>query len=56
MVKHVLADGRELDSIEGFVVPHTGATAAAYRIVAEFYRNHPEAMYQNREEEPCERR
>lgn len=54
MVKHVLADGRELDSIEGFVIPHTGATAAAYRIVAEFYQNHPETMYQKKEGERCE--
>ena len=56
MVKHILADGREVDSIEGFVVPNTGATAAVYRIVAEFYRNHPEAMHQSKGDKPCERK
>lgn len=54
MVKHILADGREVDSIEGFVVPCTGATESVYRIVAEFHRNHPEIMYQKREGEQCE--
>ena len=43
MIRHILADGREVQSIEGLVVPNTGATAAVYRIVAEFAKNHPEA-------------
>ena len=34
MIKHVLADGRTLDSIEGFRLPYTDATAAAYRLIA----------------------
>lgn len=40
MVRHILADGREVKSIEGLVVPNTGATAAVYRIVTEFAKNH----------------
>lgn len=39
MVKHVLADGTELASIEGFVIPATGKTEAVYRLIAEFIRN-----------------
>lgn len=31
MIKHVLSDGRTLGSIEGFQLPYTEATAAAYR-------------------------
>lgn len=42
MIRHILADGREVKSVEGLVVPHTGATAAVYRIVTEFAKNHPE--------------
>ena len=34
MIKHVLSDGRTLDSIEGFRLPYTEATAAAYRLLA----------------------
>lgn len=44
MIRHILADGREVKSVEGLVVPHTGATAAVYRIVAEFAKNHPESI------------
>lgn len=36
MVKHILADGREVESIKGFVVPATGATEPVYRILLEF--------------------
>lgn len=35
-IKHILSDGRELDSIEGFRLPYTAATATAYRLLAEF--------------------
>lgn len=35
MIKHVFKDGRTLDSINGIVVPSTGVTESAYRIVAE---------------------
>lgn len=34
MIKHVLSDGRTLDNIEGFRLPYTDATAAAYRLIA----------------------
>lgn len=40
MVRHILADGREVDSIEGFVIPNTGRTAAVYHIVAEISRKY----------------
>lgn len=33
-IKHVLSDGRVLDSIDGFRLPYTDATAAAYRLLA----------------------
>ena len=39
MIRHILADGREVASIEGLVVPNAGATAAVYRIVTEFAKN-----------------
>lgn len=34
-VKHVLADGRRLDSVEGFVIPNTGQASAVYQIAAQ---------------------
>lgn len=34
MVRHFLTDGREIDSVEGKVIPPTGETAAFYHIVA----------------------
>ena len=42
MIKHVLADGRVVDSVEGFLIPPTGPTAAVYRIIADFAKNHPQ--------------
>ena len=36
MIRHILADGREVESIEGFVIPPTGPAAAAYQIVEQF--------------------
>ncbi len=48
MIRHILADGREVKSIEGFVIPPTGATAVTYRMVAEFIKNHPE-IYQKQQ-------
>lgn len=45
-VIHILADGREVESIEGMIIPNTGATAAVYRIIADFARNHPEIYKQ----------
>lgn len=35
MIKHILADGTELKSIEGRIVPPTGKTEAVYRLIAE---------------------
>ena len=49
MIRHILADGREVQNIEGLVVPTTGATAAVYRIIAEHAKNHQEAVH-NKEE------
>lgn len=34
-VKHVLADGRELDDIKGFVIPNSGICSTVYQIAAE---------------------
>ena len=48
MVRHILADGREVKSVEGLVVPNTGKVAAVYHIVAEYAKNHPEVR--NKEE------
>lgn len=49
MVRHILADGREVESVKGFVIPPTGATAAVYHIAAEFLKNHSEVIYQEQE-------
>ena len=35
MIKHILADGTELKSIEGRIIPPTGKTEAVYRLIAE---------------------
>lgn len=35
LIKHILADGTELKSIEGRVIPPTGKTEAVYRLIAE---------------------
>ena len=50
MIRHILSDGREVESVEGLVIPPNGPTAAVYRIAAEFIKNHPEITYQNKEE------
>lgn len=36
MIKHVLADGRVLDSIDGLQVPYTTATETVYRFLVSF--------------------
>ncbi len=33
MIKHILADGTELKSIEGRTIPPTGKTEAVYRLI-----------------------
>ncbi len=38
MVRHFLSDGREIDSVEGKVIPPTGETANAYRIISRIIR------------------
>lgn len=35
MIKHILADGTELKSIEGRTIPPTGKTEVVYRLIAE---------------------
>ena len=40
MIIHILSDGREVESVEGFVIPTTGATAAVYHIIAEHTKKH----------------
>lgn len=35
MIKHIMADGTELESIEGLTIPPTGKTEAVYRLAAE---------------------
>lgn len=39
MIKHILADGTELKSIEGRTIPPTGKTEAVYRLIAELIAN-----------------
>lgn len=53
MIRHILSDGREVESIEGRVIPATGPTATVYRLAAEFIRKHPDAMYKSKEEKLC---
>lgn len=36
MIKHILADGTELKSIEGRTIPPTGKTEAVYKLIAGF--------------------
>ncbi len=36
MIKHILADGTEIESIEGRIIPPTGKTEAVYRLIADF--------------------
>lgn len=38
MIKHILQDGRELDSIQGYKVPVTAATERAYKLISETIR------------------
>ena len=39
MIKHILADGTEIKSIEGLTIPPIGKTEAVYRLVAELIAN-----------------
>lgn len=49
MIRHILADGREVASVKGLVVPTTGPTAAVYHIAADFIQNHPEIISKKKE-------
>lgn len=37
-IKHILADGRQLETIEGYTLPYNRATETAYRLLAEFWK------------------
>lgn len=50
MIRHVLANGKEVKSIEGMVVPANGATASVYQIAAEFAKNQIQAVHKKEEE------
>ena len=43
-ITHVMADGRVLDSIEGYVIPCSGHTAVVYRILADCLKRNSEEM------------
>ena len=49
MIRHFLADGREVESIEGIVIPTTGVTEAVYRIVADHQKNPKKTIQKNKE-------
>lgn len=49
MVRHILADGREVSSIEGFVIPKTGRTEVVYKIVANIMRDRHEKAIAEKE-------
>lgn len=56
MIRHFLADGREVASIEGYVIPPTGPTAAVYRIAADVIQNNPEIINKKKENKtPCKK-
>ena len=48
-VIHILADGQQVENIEGMIIPNTGATTAVYRIIADFVAKHPEVHERNTE-------
>ncbi len=41
-VHHILADGRKVDSIDGYVVPNGGETAAVYQLIADLIQKKKE--------------
>lgn len=45
MVKHVLADGRQIESVDGYVIPSIGRSEVVYRIIK---RVHAESKQQKR--------
>lgn len=52
MVKHVLADGRRLESIDGYVIPSIGRSEVVYRIIK---RVHAESEQQEIENQNANR-
>ena len=47
-VRHILADGTVLDSIEGYVVPPTGDTESVYRFLTEYFLKHHQMEKMNK--------
>lgn len=50
MVKHILSDGREVESIAGKVIPTKGPTEAVYRIVLDFAKRRDNQQKKDKEE------
>lgn len=48
MIKHILSDGRTLDSVEGLKVPYNQITESAYRLLEEALRRGEQHEQQNR--------
>lgn len=49
MIRHILSDGRILDSVEGLQVPYNQVTESAYRLLQEVMRGGKQHEQQNRE-------
>jgi hypothetical protein len=43
MIKHVMADGRQVDNVDGFLIPTSGNHIAVYRIIQKIYMESIEA-------------
>lgn len=48
MVKHVLADGRRLESIDGYVIPSIGRSEVVYRIIKRVHAESEQQEIENR--------
>jgi hypothetical protein len=40
-ITHIMADGRELDSLDGVVIPYTPDTLLIYELLAKYAQNVP---------------
>lgn len=49
MIRHILSDGREVESVEGLVIPTTGPTAAVYKIITDYVNKRAETSPKNKE-------
>ena len=38
MIKHILSDGRQLETLKGYTLSYNETTETVYRLVAEFLR------------------